>query len=120
MKRRDFVRGTLALGAGLEWSAGGRAAEPEKPKRALVVDCHCHAGRGLNFGKDEHVTDPWTTYNDPKRTLHQAAEVGIDRSVIFPINNTIYEQANKEIAGYVRQYPDRLIGFAKHDPKTEA
>src|SRR5262249_36357503 len=41
-------------------------------------------------------------------------------SVIFPINNRTYQQANAEIAGYVRQYPDRLIGFAKHDPKAEA
>src|SRR5262249_54492320 len=41
-------------------------------------------------------------------------------SVIFPINNRTYEQANAEIASYVRQYPDRLIGFAKHDPKAEA
>ena len=42
------------------------------------------------------------------------------QSVIFPINNTTYEKANEEIAGYVRQYPDRLLGFAKHDPKNEA
>ncbi len=46
--------------------------------------------------------------------------MGIDQAVIFPISNITYEKANEEIAGFVRQYPGRFIGFAKHDPKTEA
>jgi predicted TIM-barrel fold metal-dependent hydrolase len=120
MNRRDFIRNGLSI-ASLSGSAMcAHASQPAKSKRQLVIDCHCHAGKGLNYGKDEATTDPWTTYNDPKWTMRQAAEVGIDKSIIFPINNTTYAEANEEIAGYVRQYPDRLIGFAKHDPKTEA
>jgi len=31
-----------------------------------------------------------------------------------------YEEANKEIASFVQRWPDKFIGFAKHDAKTEA
>src|SRR5207237_6908698 len=37
-----------------------------------------------------------------------------------PIGNITYAAANEEIAGYVRRWPTKFIGFAKHDPKTEA
>jgi predicted TIM-barrel fold metal-dependent hydrolase len=47
-------------------------------------------------------------------------EVGIDQTIIFPINNTIFQKANEEIAGYVKKWPTKFIGFAKHDAKTEA
>jgi predicted TIM-barrel fold metal-dependent hydrolase len=74
----------------------------------------------MNYGKSDETSDPWTTYNDPRWTLTRAAEVGIDKTVIFPINNTTYREANEEIASYVRRWPDKFIGFAKHDSKTEA
>lgn len=48
------------------------------------------------------------------------AEAGIDRSIVFPISNKTYEQANREIASYVRRWPERLIGFAKHSAETES
>src|SRR5262249_48498634 len=35
-------------------------------------------------------------------------------------SNPTYEKANREIADLVAKYPDRFIGFAKHDPETEA
>ncbi|KPK38173.1 MAG: hypothetical protein AMJ65_13265 [Phycisphaerae bacterium SG8_4] len=85
-----------------------------------MIDAHCHAGKGLNYGKDESTSDPWTTYNDPEWTLRKAQQVGIDRTIIFPINNKTYRQANGEIASYVRRWPERFIGFAKHDARTEA
>jgi predicted TIM-barrel fold metal-dependent hydrolase len=47
------------------------------------------------------------------------SEVGIDKTIIFPINNTTYREANKEIASYIRRWPQKFIGFAKHDSKTE-
>ena len=45
---------------------------------------------------------------------------GIDRTIIFPINNPTYEKANEAIAEMCGRYPGKLIGFAKHDPQTEA
>ncbi len=92
-----------------------RGAEPARPE---IVDAHCHAGKGLNYCKAG--ADPWTTFNDPEWTLRRMEEVGIDRTVIFPINNTSYQEANAEIASYVRRWPAKFIGFAKHDTKTEA
>ncbi len=114
MDRRKFVR--LGLGSTLALNhstarAGAGALPP-------VIDAHCHAGKGLNFGKAD--SDPWTTFNDPQWTLRRMEEAGIDRTVIFPINNTSYREANDEIAGYVRRWPAKFIGFAKHDPTTEA
>ena len=114
MDRRDFVK--LGMSSTLALSAGEvRAAGPARP---LIVDAHCHAGKGLNYGKAG--ADAWTTFNDPEWTLRRMEEAGIDRTVIFPINNTSYQEANVEIAGYVRRWPAKFIGFAKHDTKTEA
>jgi hypothetical protein len=118
MNRRDFVSVGVLAGASL--SVGASAAQADKQERVPVIDAHCHAGRGLNYGKDEATSDPWTTYNDPQWTLRRMDEAGIARSIIFPISNVTYENANEEIASYVRRWPERLIGFAKHDAKTEA
>jgi hypothetical protein len=71
----------------------------------------------MNYGKEDAA--PWTTWNDPEGTLRKMDEVGIDKTVIFPISNSTYEKANEEIAGFVRRWPDRFIGFAKHDQKSE-
>jgi predicted TIM-barrel fold metal-dependent hydrolase len=120
MHRRDVLtRGVLAGGALAAGAALGADPRPGRG-RPPVIDAHCHAGHGLNAGKGDPGSDPWTTYNDPDRVRRLAAEAGIDRSVIFPINNLTYEKANEEIAGYVRRHPGAFIGFAKHDPKAEA
>jgi len=114
MNRRDFVK--LGMGSSLALNAGRtRAAEPARP---LIVDAHCHAGKGSDYGRAD--SDPWTTFNDPEWTLRRMEEAGIDRTVIFPINNKSYQEANVEIADYVRRWPTKFIGFAKHDAKTEA
>ena len=82
--------------------------------RPLIIDAHCHAGRG------QAMSAPWTTRADPEITLRHMAEAGIDRTVIFPINNTEYEKPNQEIAEICGRYPGKFIGFAKHDPQAEA
>jgi len=118
MQRRDLFKGFLAasvLPAGLT-----RHARSEERRRPKIIDAHCHAGKGLNYGKNDKTYDPWTTYNDPRWTLDRMAEAGIDKTIIFPINNTTYKEANEEIASCVRRWPQKLIGFAKHDSKTES
>lgn len=119
MDRREFCSGAI-LSACVH--TAGSADEPgtPDPDRPTVIDAHCHAGKGVNYGKTGQSSDPWTTYNDPIWTLTRAAQVGIDKTIIFPINNTTYKEANEEIASYVRRWPDRFIGFAKHDSRTEA
>lgn len=115
MHRRNFIRTGLALGCSPALLPSAAAATPSDE---LIIDAHAHAGHGAKFGQPDAA--PWETFNDPEWLLRLAAEAGIRKSVIFPINNPTYEQANREIAGYVRQHPDRLIGFAKHDGVTEA
>lgn len=90
------------------------AAATAPPARPLVIDAHCHAGLG------QAMSAPWTTRADIQVTLRNMAEAGIDRTIIFPINNTEYEKPNREIAEICARYPDKFIGFAKHDPQTEA
>jgi predicted TIM-barrel fold metal-dependent hydrolase len=105
LSRRSF------LGSSAAAAAAATAAAQAKP---LVIDAHCHAGRGTT------MTAPWTTRADVELTLQHMQEAGIDRTVIFPINNNEYEKPNQEIAEIVRRHPGKLIGFAKHDPQTEA
>ncbi|HXG35315.1 MAG TPA: amidohydrolase family protein [Bryobacteraceae bacterium] len=93
-------------------AAGGPALLAQR--RSLVIDAHCHAGHG------QALSAPWTTRADPEVTLRRMEEAGIDRTVIFPINNDQYEKPNQEIAEICRRYPGKFIGFAKHDPQTEA
>jgi predicted TIM-barrel fold metal-dependent hydrolase len=116
MNRRRFLNAAAVGSAALPL---GCAAAP-RSNAPPVIDAHAHAGRGVNFGSADRGAAPWTTFNDPERILRLAREAGIDRTIVFPISNDTYEKANEEIAGYARRWPDRLIGFAKHDGKTEA
>ncbi len=47
-------------------------------------------------------------------------EAGIDRTVVFPINNDEFKKPNEEVAEICKRYPKKFIGFAKHDPQNEA
>jgi len=123
MKRRDLLKRSLVLGGSVSSAVALGTAKPalsgDSKRRLWIVDAHCHAGKGMNYGKDDPNAAPWTTYNDPKWTLRRMAEAGIDQTIIFPISNTVYEKANEEIAQSVQRYKGKLIGFAKHDAKTE-
>lgn len=66
------------------------------------------------------MSAPWTTRADVEITLRHMEEAGINRTILFPINNADYEKPNQEIAEICGRYPGKFIGFAKHDPKTEA
>ena len=57
-------RSLLALAA-----AAGQAQSANKP---LVIDAHCHAGRG------QEMSAPWSTRADPEITWRHMAEAGID------------------------------------------
>ena len=119
MKRRDFFKGILLSGS-LSLAGPAHTARAKDSQQPKIIDAHCHAGRGLNYASNDPKSDPWTTYNDPDWTLRRARQAGIDKTIIFPINNATYREANEEIASYVRRWPDKFIGFAKHDSRTEA
>ena len=124
--RRGFLRtgGRILLGGA--WAQIAGASERSVPSPLLqapskmpVIDCHAHAGISRLTGRDIDLVNPWYAVADPEVILRHAAEVGIDRTVIFPIENTTYEKANEDIAQICRRYPGRFIGFAKHNPLTE-
>ena len=115
MYRRELLEGGLAFGVSLASTKGIAAtSQNEKKKSNLIIDAHCHAGKG------EAMDAPWSSFADPEVTLRRAEEAGIDKTIIFPINNPTYEKANEELAAIVRRYPGKFIGFAKHDPVSEA
>jgi predicted TIM-barrel fold metal-dependent hydrolase len=112
MHRRDLLTGGLLAGGVL--AASGRVLSGQQGKTGLVIDAHCHAGKG------EALAAPWNTFNDPEVILRHADEAGIDKSIIFPLDNPTYERVNEEIARIAAKYPGKFIGFAKHDPVSEA
>jgi predicted TIM-barrel fold metal-dependent hydrolase len=115
MHRRQFLHSGLALGSALSLADPVRGGPPGRTgKTDLVIDAHGHSGHGQALGA------PWTTYNDPEMILRHAEEAGIDKTIIFPIENPTYQKANEEIARIVERYPDKFMGFAKHDPVAEA
>ncbi len=113
MRRRDILKGGILAGGLLPLAEEVEAGEQGRGS-GPVIDAHCHAGKG------EAMTAPSTTFADPEVTLRRAEEAGIDRTVIFPIENPTYERANEEIARIVARYPGKFIGFAKHDPVAES
>lgn len=77
-----------------------------KPMNPMIIDCHCHAGKG------DLLTGPWDT-NAPIATyLKRAQAAGITKTVIFSPFHSDYAQANANTARIVAAHPDRFLGFA--------
>jgi predicted TIM-barrel fold metal-dependent hydrolase len=80
----------------------------------MIIDCHCHAGRG------DLLTAPWNTDAPLEAYFRRARRAGIERTVVFPAFHTDYVTANRELAGVVARWRPRLIGFAMVNPKNDA
>lgn len=72
----------------------------------MIVDFHCHAGRG------DLLTFPASTSAPLGLYLRRARRAGIDRTVVLPAFNSDYRRANAALARLVARHPRRLIGFA--------
>jgi uncharacterized protein len=72
----------------------------------VIIDCHCHAGRG------DTLTAPWNTDAPLKAYLRRARKAGISRTIVFPAFHSDYGIANRELARLVAVRPERLTGFA--------
>lgn len=124
--RRAFLATTgalLASGVTNRWADATPStfdsSPPQKQDRPLVIDCHAHVGIAREPGTTQELSTPWDTVGDPEIILQHAREAGIDKTVIFPIDNTSYKEANEDIAQMCQRYPARFIGFARHDALTE-
>lgn len=72
----------------------------------MIIDCHCHAGKG------DLLTGPWDTDAPIELYLKRAETAGIGKTVIFSPFHSNYAQANANTAKIVAHYPGRFIGFA--------
>jgi len=79
----------------------------------MIVDCHCHAGKG------DGLTGPWDTAAPLRGYLRRAGAAGIERTVLFAAFHSDYRVANREVARIVRSRPDRFLGFAFVNPARD-
>ena len=71
----------------------------------MIIDCHCHAGKG------DGLTAPWDTDAPLEKYLERASRAGIQRTVLFAAFHSDYAVANAEVARIVASRPDRFFGF---------
>ena len=126
--RRTFLATSGALvaeGMAARWGKGSGMNEPsDSPSRRdlgryRVIDCHAHVGSSRQPGTTEELSAPWDTLADAEIILQHAREAGIDKTIIFPIDNINYREANEDIARMCQRYPERFAGFCRHDAETE-
>jgi predicted TIM-barrel fold metal-dependent hydrolase len=72
----------------------------------MIIDCHCHAGKG------DKMTAPWNTDAPIESYLRRAKAAGIRKTVVMAAFNTDYAEANARLAKLIARHPGRLIGFA--------
>jgi uncharacterized protein len=72
----------------------------------MIIDCHCHAGKG------DLLTGPWSTDAPIAPYLNRAKAAGIAKTVIFSPFHSDYGQANVNTARIAALYPRQFICFA--------
>src|SRR3989442_10591892 len=80
----------------------------------MIVDSHCHAGKG------DGLTGPWDTSAPLERYMLRAEAAGIDLTVLLPAFHSDYRTANRELAAIVSSRPDRFVGYAMVHPVRDA
>ena len=80
----------------------------------MIIDGHCHAGRG------DALTAPWDTDAPLGAYLDRARAAGIDTTIVFSAFHSDYSVANAEVAKIVVANPSRLIGFVCVHAKADA
>lgn len=71
----------------------------------MIVDAHCHAGKG------DGLTGPWDTDAPLDDYLRRARAAGITHTVLFGAFSSDYARANREVSAIVRRAPGRFWGF---------
>jgi uncharacterized protein len=72
----------------------------------MIIDCHCHAGKG------DLLTGPWDTNAPLQKYLLRAKKAGIQKTVIFSPFHSNYGLANINTARIAQKYPGRFLCFA--------
>jgi len=71
----------------------------------MIVDAHCHAGKG------DGLTGPWDTDASLTDYLARCDAAGISHSVLLAAFSSDYGRANRELFEIVRRAPERFFGF---------
>ena len=86
--------------------------------KSPIIDCHAVLGTGQVW------TDPLRLAEyKVEELLSRAAAARVDQICVMSARNSSgwwYEQKNQMVASTCRKYPDKLIGFAVHNPQHEA
>jgi len=80
----------------------------------MIIDAHCHAGRG------DVMNAPWNTSAPLDAYLRRARAAGIHKTIAIPAGHSNYAEANAELARIVARHRDRLIGFASAHARRDA
>jgi hypothetical protein len=72
----------------------------------VIIDCHCHAGRG------DGLTGPWDSAQPLDRYLRRARAAGIAKTIVFGAFHSDSRAINRQVASIVAALPERLLGFA--------
>jgi uncharacterized protein len=94
----------------------------------MIIDSHMHIGQEelltpdmVQFFKQKNIWDDIRQKISPEGVIANMNRCGVDQGVIFPLTfmplNGEWQRMNDMTAKYVREYPDRLIGFAIINPK---
>ena len=79
----------------------------------MIIDCHCHAGRG------DGLSGPWDTAAPLTHYLRRASYAGINRTALLPAFHSDYKIANRELGRIVATRPERFYGFALVHPERD-
>ena len=91
-----------------------RSRPPSRPHPGVIIDSHCHAGKG------DGLTGPWDTSAKLDRYLRRASQAGIAQSVLLPAFHSNYREANRQVAAIVKSNPHRFYGYAMVHPDRDA
>lgn len=88
----------------------------------MIVDCHTHVGEVEHYS-EEFARDLGRTWGEVQSLArspeeHWRAVAVVDRAVVlaFDAPASGIEVPNEYVAAYVRQHPEKLVGFASVDP----
>ena len=92
----------------------------------MIVDCHTHVGEPQHFTK-RFIEDARAASKNPKQQLavnlsdHWNAMAPTDKAIVlgFRAHHVGYVIPNEYVANYVKQHPEKLIGFCSVDPNDD-
>jgi predicted TIM-barrel fold metal-dependent hydrolase len=74
--------------------------------QTLIIDSHCHAGKG------DGLIGPWDTNAPLRDYLQWCDDAGVHKSVLFAAFNSDYTRANAAVAKIVNSNRERFYGYA--------